>query len=209
LSQNLHGQRTGEEVAGDVQRLKGRARAERAWKVTGEIVGGEIQLEESGAEVGECRRNRAMEVVGSKVDELERTKRERRKLTGELVTGDVEVEESLARRESACNVAKVFVGREVQVFQRGTLAQGRNSDGEVVGGKVQVPQRSGSGEVSISCDFVPFECQVFDVGVEKPEHDAGTRNLVVGEVDNTEVVEFPVGGVKLEKVTRKVERLKV
>lgn len=57
-----------------------------------------------------------MEVVGSKVDELERTKREGRNLTGELVTGDVEVEESLARGESACNVAKVFVGREVQVF---------------------------------------------------------------------------------------------
>lgn len=38
-----------------------------------------------------------MEVVGGKVDELERTKREGRNKTSELVTGQVEVEESLAR----------------------------------------------------------------------------------------------------------------
>lgn len=69
-------------------------------------------------------------------------------------------------------------------------------------------KRSGTGEVSISSDFVTFERQVFDVGVEKPEQDAGTGNLVVGEVCDAEV-EFPVRGVEFEKVTRKVERLKV
>lgn len=69
-------------------------------------------------------------------------------------------------------------------------------------------QRRGSREVHISGDFVTFEGQVLDVGVEKPEDDAGAGNLVVGEVSDAEA-ELPVGGVELEKVTGKVERLEV